>query len=439
MNGQPTHQQLTDRQDQILRMVVRGHTNTEIANELGISLNGVKWHIRELFAKFGVDTREELSDAWQESRRPLNRAHRWVRGLGFGIPLKLTVGGTAAAVTLGVAAGAVLAFANMDRNATVEAGKKGDLAVHASPAPTPTIEMPRVFLAPAGSVVTLDGSSTAVYLAAIEQLPPLLLQAGLGPAIHSDGYTTRDLEFVEMKWHPGTNGEFELADSDHYLPAPDTGQPRDLWEIRWRIGDALLLGTTQPAEFELTVIVDQADGRIAGWHYEHGDRSGSTMNSRSRDELAVRAEARMNVYERIGELVFLAYRDNLEGSRWMSAYATLSGVPCLAYVEGGEQRNSMCPFLPYEPLAFFGGLSVSDRHGNILDKSTLVATAPEITSIQVVSDSFEPRTYETQPIPDELALEGRVAYITLLPSPSSYVVIGYNEAGEEVARKSSWP
>lgn len=51
---------LTEREEQILAVVARGHTNHEIAAELHISLSTVKTHIASLMAKLGARNRVEI-------------------------------------------------------------------------------------------------------------------------------------------------------------------------------------------------------------------------------------------------------------------------------------------------------------------------------------------------------------------------------------------
>jgi DNA-binding CsgD family transcriptional regulator len=91
--------ELTDRQREVLRLVVRGHTNGEIADKLGISLQGAKWHVRELLTKFGVESREELIEA-RAAERTLATKFRALAGLvtGFSLPkasVAAAVGGVA--------------------------------------------------------------------------------------------------------------------------------------------------------------------------------------------------------------------------------------------------------------------------------------------------------------------------------------------------------
>jgi DNA-binding NarL/FixJ family response regulator len=52
---------LTDREEQVLARVARGRTNTEIADELHITLSTVKTHIASLMAKLGARNRVEIA------------------------------------------------------------------------------------------------------------------------------------------------------------------------------------------------------------------------------------------------------------------------------------------------------------------------------------------------------------------------------------------
>jgi len=60
---------LTDREEQVLVAVARGHTNKEIADELFITLSTVKSHITSLMIKLGVRNRVEIAMWAYETNR----------------------------------------------------------------------------------------------------------------------------------------------------------------------------------------------------------------------------------------------------------------------------------------------------------------------------------------------------------------------------------
>jgi DNA-binding NarL/FixJ family response regulator len=55
--GAPSEASLTPRQQEILRLLVEGKTNKEIARELEVSLGTVKIHLAAVFRALGVTTR----------------------------------------------------------------------------------------------------------------------------------------------------------------------------------------------------------------------------------------------------------------------------------------------------------------------------------------------------------------------------------------------
>lgn len=133
-------QTLTDRQRKVLELLVRGRTNPEIAEELGVSLDGAKWHLREIFAKLGVDSREEASEAWREYNSARSRARRAMTPLLSWVTLtRLTTGGATVAIGASVVAAGI-----------AMATRTGDAQDAASPSPTP---------GPLYSVVRVDSHS----------------------------------------------------------------------------------------------------------------------------------------------------------------------------------------------------------------------------------------------------------------------------------------
>lgn len=56
---QDLRETLTDREKTLLSALARGRTNSELANEIGISINTVKFHLRNLYEKLGFKNRSQ--------------------------------------------------------------------------------------------------------------------------------------------------------------------------------------------------------------------------------------------------------------------------------------------------------------------------------------------------------------------------------------------
>ncbi len=127
--------ELTGRQREVLRLVERGHTNSEIAERLGISLSGAKWHVRELLTKFGVESREDLIEA-RAAREPFaGRASRFSSALSAGALLKPVAASLAVLAAGSLAAGGMyVVLAQGDGGDTAPAA----VVATATPAPTAT-------------------------------------------------------------------------------------------------------------------------------------------------------------------------------------------------------------------------------------------------------------------------------------------------------------
>lgn len=64
---------LSERQRQVLEGVAAGKSNGVIAGELGITLDGVKWHVSELLGETGLASRQELAE-WYRRQTPARAA-----------------------------------------------------------------------------------------------------------------------------------------------------------------------------------------------------------------------------------------------------------------------------------------------------------------------------------------------------------------------------
>jgi signal peptidase I len=93
---------LSERQREVLRLMADGRSNASIAEAFGISLDGAKWHVREVLTKLGVGSREEAAEIWRTQNGLPARWSRTLKALataGLG-----TWGrGAAAAAVVGVA------------------------------------------------------------------------------------------------------------------------------------------------------------------------------------------------------------------------------------------------------------------------------------------------------------------------------------------------
>lgn len=101
--------ELNERQREILRLIEAGHTNREVADMLGISIDGAKWNVSEILGKLGLNSREEAADYWRWRHEGVgSRLRGW-----FGVPLlRLAVGGTAVTVASVIAIAALLQSGN---------------------------------------------------------------------------------------------------------------------------------------------------------------------------------------------------------------------------------------------------------------------------------------------------------------------------------------
>ncbi len=64
--GLKLEEPLTEREQQVLRLIAAGRSNPEIAEHLYLSLNTVKWHVKNLYGKLGVGSRIEAVGRAQE-------------------------------------------------------------------------------------------------------------------------------------------------------------------------------------------------------------------------------------------------------------------------------------------------------------------------------------------------------------------------------------
>lgn len=139
---------ITPRQRQVLDLLVKGYSNAQIAEALGVSLDGAKWHVREILSALGVDGREEAAEFWREQQGLPRRLRRlanaifpasWARVAPVGAG---AVGAVAVAVVVGI----------LVSNGSSDSGGKDSASTEtATPEPSPTVTPVAILPSPPAS------------------------------------------------------------------------------------------------------------------------------------------------------------------------------------------------------------------------------------------------------------------------------------------------
>ncbi len=139
--SRPTHYntrykfELSPRQREVLDLISRGRTNAQIADQLGITLDGAKWHVREILGKLNLDSREEAALYWHRYNSPMARLGRIASGFTIGGPtLKTALATLAVAGVVAVAAATVVVFNTTGSDDSSVGGE--DTTVTPTPEPT---------------------------------------------------------------------------------------------------------------------------------------------------------------------------------------------------------------------------------------------------------------------------------------------------------------
>ena len=143
---------VTPRQRQVLDLLVHGKTNAQIADELGISLEGAKWHVREVLEVTGAGSREEAAELW----RTENGLPRRFARMSWGVATAAALAGLAAVL-------AAVVFVLVNR------GDDGKELREPTPEPAPSVTPP----ATSPAAVTQFASPTAfVTMTPLPLQPP---------------------------------------------------------------------------------------------------------------------------------------------------------------------------------------------------------------------------------------------------------------------------
>jgi DNA-binding CsgD family transcriptional regulator len=79
---------LTNRQCEVIELLAEGFSNQEIADRLGISLDGAKWHVGEILGRLGVASRTDAAEWWLSRRRRRSRISVHGLAVAFAFPFK---------------------------------------------------------------------------------------------------------------------------------------------------------------------------------------------------------------------------------------------------------------------------------------------------------------------------------------------------------------
>ncbi|MGE3076337.1 MAG: LuxR C-terminal-related transcriptional regulator [Dehalococcoidia bacterium] len=132
---------LTKRQREVLDLIGRGRTNYEIAQALGISLDGAKWHVREVLARLGVESREQAAERWRHERSWLSRTRGAFVGLLHMAPVRLALAGAAASALAVAVTGVIFVTRDDDAPANIIDAPTEAPALTPTPSPTPVDDL----------------------------------------------------------------------------------------------------------------------------------------------------------------------------------------------------------------------------------------------------------------------------------------------------------
>jgi len=264
----------TERQRQVLDLLAKSRSNQEIADELGISLDGAKWHVREIISILGVESRYEAADYWREYHGLPARLRRFGAALTTSTGLRWAAG--VAAVTGVTAAGILL----------VVAATSGDGPVPASQAETPS-PAPGETPSPAPDETPTPGATTDPLVPGARQPPPL-------PSVVSDPDALASgrllvyadevgAEVVASRRHPIVDIVTYDRDADRIVAAFRVGGADEFTTTDW----ARLAGRQVVAHLEERVIVANLDGSGMRTLYEPPDPARVTTLAVSPDARTV--------------------------------------------------------------------------------------------------------------------------------------------------------
>lgn len=214
--------ELTPRQREVLSLIAAGKTNAEIAEALAISLDGAKYHVREILQKLGVDSREDAVRVWRERRSPSGRTGRWLHALFPGSGLRWMVTGAAGLAAAAVGVGALVALVGNDPGTPTHTSSTAELSASAAPSPTASAT-------PEATPTSVPGVLTEVVAEPIDTSGwQLFSSTDVGVSLR----IPQGLEVIERLWEPFIDSDvppptdlsvlrLPQRDWPEYLPLPE--------------------------------------------------------------------------------------------------------------------------------------------------------------------------------------------------------------------------
>jgi DNA-binding CsgD family transcriptional regulator len=132
----------THRQRQVLALLSSGKSNVEIADRLGISRDGAKYHVAEILSKLHAESREEAAEYWRLHEGLTPRFQKVFRWSAWGTPL--LAGGSAVVIAIAVASAVLLARSSGNDSNPADSAPSVTPTATALPkstaTPSPTVE-----------------------------------------------------------------------------------------------------------------------------------------------------------------------------------------------------------------------------------------------------------------------------------------------------------
>ena len=339
-------EQLTGRQREVLRLVERGHTNGEIAEQLGISLQGVKWHVRELLGKLGAESREELIER-AHSRRGWANTVRWFRGGAALAGIKaVAIGGTAIVAGAGIFVAST--WNGRDDPDALSLSETTPTVQMLSPAPLPSVT---------GSIWTPEEALRHARQQVGADIGASSLDSKFDRPINLDDYVV-----TQFEWMPGAD-RYDFPDGDRYWATED-GRTRDLWLVQYR-GSAYDKSPQNAQTVDVAVFALVEDGATAkavqALSVDVVDRAGNPVGAGGGDFRLKSMDARMSamVTPRGPEFTVARANGAADGPA-LNVFQSEAGSWCM---KAQSLECGIDPARPSYPLIFGVGSGFNGRTG----------------------------------------------------------------------------